>query len=224
MKINNWPIAERPREKLLILGAQALSHAELIAILLQCGTQGKTAVDIARELLTNFGSLKKLREAPIELVLQTSGIGKAKYALLRAALELGRRCLSESVIVGTTIKNSNDSKLFLTAQLREQTREIFACLFLNTRNQILAFEKLFLGTLAETAVYPREIVKHALAHNAAKVILSHNHPSGDPSPSNADQESTTIIKKALALIDVTVIDHIIIGQQENFSFSDAGWI
>lgn len=224
MKINDWPLTERPREKLLSASAQALSNAELIAILIQCGTQHNTALDVARALLKKFSSLKKLREAPIEEVLKIAGIGKAKYAILRAALELGRRCINENTIVGHKISNSADAKNFLIAELSEQTREIFACIFLNNQNQVLAFDQMFLGTVTEAAVYPREIVRKGLAHNAVKVILSHNHPSGNPNPSQADKQTTIIIQQALGLVDIKVIDHIIISQHEVFSFADAGWL
>lgn len=224
MKIPCWPSAERPREKLLAQGAKSLSHAELLAILLQSGTANKTAVDVARELLTQFGSLKKLREAPALLILRIAGIGKAKYTLLRAAFELGKRCLEEEVSIGEKISSIQASQRFLAARLSEQTREIFACLFLNMKNQVLAFEELFLGTLTEANVYPREIVKRGLAHNAAKVILSHNHPSGNPTPSQADRETTRVLQQALALVDIQVLDHIIIGQKEYFSFAAAGWL
>lgn len=224
MKINHWPLNERPREKLINLSAKALSNAELIAILIQCGTKDQTALDVARGLLTQFVTLKKIREAPAEKMLTIPGIGKAKYAIIRAALELGRRCIHENTIIGETINNSNSAKRFLIAELSEETREIFACLFLNNRNQVLAFDKLFLGTIAEAAVYPREIVRQGLAHNAAKIILSHNHPSGNPNPSQADKETTVIIQKALSLVDIKVIDHIVVSQLEVFSFADAGWL
>lgn len=224
MKINHWPLNERPREKLINHSAKALSNAELIAILIQCGTKDQTALDVARGLLTQFITLKKIREAPAEKMLTVPGIGKAKYAIIRAALELGRRCIHENTIIGEKISNSTIAKRFLIAELGEETREIFACLFLNNRNQVLAFDKLFLGTITEAAVYPREIVRQGLAHNAAKIILSHNHPSGNPNPSQADKETTVIIQKALSLVDIKVIDHIIVSQLEVFSFADAGWL
>lgn len=151
-------------------------------------------------------------------------MGKAKYATLLAALELGKRCLEEESQLGEKLNNSKTTQGFLAAKLRSQPQEVFACLFLNNQNRILAFEELFHGSLSETAVYPREIIKRALAHNAAKIILSHNHPSGNPTPSHADKITTQHLKQALALVEIQILDHIIIGEQENFSFAEKGWI
>jgi DNA repair protein RadC len=224
MKITQWSLPERPREKLLIQGVKALSEAELLAILLQVGAAGKTALDLARELLALSGGLKKLPQINPELLYQITGMGKAKYAIVRAALELGRRCLEEEIQIGEKFGSSQAAQRFLAARLREQTREVFACLFLNLQNRLIAFEELFQGSLTQANVYPREVIKRGLAHNAAKIILSHNHPSGNPAPSAADKETTQQLKQALALVDIQVIDHIIIGQQENFSFAEAGWV
>ena len=222
MKMTQWPVADRPREKFFTQGIQALTDAELIAILLQFGIKGKTALDLARELLYRFGGLKKLLQAPPQQLYQLSGLGKAKYAILRAALELGKRCQDENIEVGEKLGSSQATKRFLASRLRDQSREIFACIFLNNHNHIIAFEELFQGSLTEANVYPREIVKSALAHNAAKVILAHNHPSGNPAPSQADKDLTQHLKTALALVEIRVIDHIVVGQQENFSFAEVG--
>ena len=224
MKMTHWPLADRPREKLFAHGAKLLTDAELIAILLQFGTKGKTALDLARELLYLFGGLKKLLQANPQQFYQVPGLGKAKYASLKAALELGKRYADENIQIGEKLNNSRATQRFLASKLREQTREIFACLFLNNQNHILAFEELFQGSLTEASVYPREIVKRGLAHNAAKIILTHNHPSGNPAPSQADRELTQQLKEALALVDIQIIDHIIIGQKENFSFAEAAWV
>lgn len=224
MKITLWPLTERPREKLFRYGVKALTDAELVAILLRLGTKGKTALDLARELLAQYGSLKKLLDAHPHHLAQLSGIGKAKCAILKAALELGYRCLEDGTQIGEKLASSLATQRYLAARLRAHTREVFACLFLTNHHQIIAFEELFQGTLTEANVYPREIVKTALAHNAAKVILAHNHPSGNPNPSQADKDITRHVKKILALVDIQVIDHIIIGQQENYSFAEAGLV
>jgi DNA repair protein RadC len=223
MTINKWPATERPREKLLALGAKYLTNAELIAIFLRTGIRGKTAVDLSRELLTESGSLKTLfNTEPQHLFYKKPGLGKAKYAMLKAAIELGRRYLEEEVIVGKALNNSMATKRFITHRLRDYTHEVFACLFLNTHHNILAFEELFHGTLTEASVYPREVVKHCLAHNAAKVIFAHNHPSGKAEPSQSDCNLTQLLKEALQLIDIKVIDHIIVGHKECFSFAESG--
>ncbi|HSW71768.1 MAG TPA: DNA repair protein RadC [Gammaproteobacteria bacterium] len=224
MKITQWPLSDRPREKFFSQGVHSLTDSELIAILLQVGSKGKTAVDLARELLDQAGSLKKLSQTNSEQFYQLRGLGKAKYAILKAALELGKRCTSEKIQLGKKLNSSQATQDYLEAQLGDQTREVFACLFLNHHYHILAFEKLFQGSLTEANVYPREVVKSGLAHNAAKIILAHNHPSGNPTPSEADKELTEQLKQALALVDIQVVDHIIVGQQENFSFAEAGWL
>jgi len=224
MKITHWPVSDRPREKLLSQGAQSLSDAELLAILLKFGTRGKTALDLARELLQRFGGLLKLKQAQPQHIYDLAGVGKAKYATLLAALELGKRYSDENIQPGEKLTSIQATQRFLAKRLREHTREVFSCIFLNNQQNIIAFEELFMGSIAETNVHPREIVKRGLAHNAAKVILAHNHPSGDPTPSQADQELTRYLIQTLALVDIQVIDHVIIGQQGNFSFAEAGWI
>jgi len=225
MTITNWPLAERPREKLLTHGSKSLSNAELIAIFLRTGVRGKTAVDMARDLLNEYGSLKKILSLnPNTAVNSLYGIGKAKIAMLKAAIELGQRYLEEDIHLGETLINSDISKRFLTHRLRDYPHEVFACLFLNNQNQIICFEELFHGTLTEANVYPREVVKHSLQHNAAKIILAHNHPSGNPTPSQADKDITLLLIDALALIGVQVLDHIVIGAKESLSFAEIGLI
>lgn len=222
MTIASWPISERPREKLFQHGTQALSDAEILSILFRTGSRGKTALDLARELLQEYGSLKKLCDAEASHLLQKHGLGKAKYALLKAALALGKRYQTEELPKGTQLKDSESTKRFLSDRLKHHTREVFATLFLDNQNRVICFEELFLGSLTEACVYPREVVKRALAHNAAKVILAHNHPSGDPTPSESDQALTSQLLHALALVDIPIIDHIVIGHQTCISFAESG--
>lgn len=222
MTIANWPLAERPREKLLLHGVKNLSDAELLAIFICTGSRGKTAVDIARELLKERGGLKKIADAEPTLLFQTKGFGKAKYAMLKAAIELGRRYLEEELPTGEPLTNSHLTKRFLSHRLKDYPHEVFACLFLDNLNRIICYEELFHGTINESNVYPRELVKRGLKHNAAKVILAHNHPSGSPTPSEADQEITLLLQKALTLVSIQVIDHIVIGHNQTLSFAEAG--
>jgi DNA repair protein RadC len=224
MAITNWPAAERPRERLLRHGAKHLSDAELLAIFIQTGTRGKTALDIARELLADFGSLKQLLNAAPQHLMAKNGLGEAKLAFLKAALELGHRYQSESFKIGADFNTSQAAKAFLASHLKNYAHEVFACLFLNVHHKLLSFEELFHGTINESSVYPREVVKRGLAHNAAKVILAHNHPSGNPTPSQADCDVTQLLKQSLTLVDIQVIDHIIIGHDENLSMMEAGYL
>jgi len=222
MAISDWPEAERPREKLLARGPQALSDAELLAIFLRTGTAGKTAVDLARELLTRFGGLRPLLTADVDTMCDAPGLGPAKYAQLAAALEMGRRHLGEKLTRGTALESTADTRRYLESRLRDLPYEVFCCLFLDNRHRVLAFEELFRGTLNGTAVYPREIVKRALSHNAAAVILVHNHPSGVAEPSRADETLTDRLKEALTLVDVRLLDHLVVGDGEMVSFSERG--
>lgn len=224
MAIRDWPTAERPREKLLQRGAEYLSDAELLAVFLRTGTVNKTAVDIGRDLIKHFGSLRHLLESPSEKVLAEEGIGPAKYALLMASVELGRRHLAQSLGEKELLTNPQMVKSFLRARLRHQPHEVFAALFLDTQNQLLAFEELFQGTLDSCAVHPREVVKRALALHAASIIFAHNHPSGHAEPSAADKNITERLKSALALIDVRVLDHLVIGDKDIVSLAERGWI
>jgi DNA repair protein RadC len=222
--IKQWPLHERPREKLLSHGPKKLSDTELLAIFLRTGVKGKTAMDLAHELLREFGSLKKLLTANPDYFYQKLGIGKAKLALLKAGEELGQRCLEEPIPLGEKLNNSLRTKKFISSKLKSYTHEVFACLFLDNRHRLIAFEELFQGTLNETSVYPREVIKHSLAHNAAKIILAHNHPSGDPTPSTADYELTQLLKKSLALIDIQVVDHLIVGKNSCTSLAENGYL
>jgi DNA repair protein RadC len=222
MPITDWPEAERPREKLLARGAEALSDAELLAIFLRTGVAGKTAVDVARELLAQFGGLRPLLAAEHAVLCAVPGLGNAKYAQLMAALEIGRRHLGEALTRGVALESSRDTREYLRACLRDQAHEVFCGLFLDNRHRVIAFEELFAGTLNGTAVYPREVVKHALRYNAAAVIFAHNHPSGVAEPSRADEVLTARLKEALALVDIRVLDHVVVGDGDMVSFSERG--
>ncbi len=222
MSITDWPEAERPREKLLLQGADALSDAELLAIFLRVGCAGKSAVDLARELLINFGGLRPLLEASQEEFCRGLGLGKAKYAQLQAVMEMARRHLSASLQTGDVMSNPDKVRDFLRAKLRHHVREVFAVIFLDTQNQLLAYEEIFFGTLDAASVYPREIIMRVLHHNAAAVILAHNHPSGIAEPSQADQRITRRLQSALELIDVSVLDHMIVGNRDVMSFAEQG--
>ncbi|MFL6622275.1 MAG: DNA repair protein RadC [Sulfurifustis sp.] len=222
MAITDWPAAERPREKLLAQGPRSLSDAELLAIFFRTGTPGRTAVDVAREVLARFGGLRNLLAAERDVLCETPGLGEAKYIQLVAALEMGRRHLESRLTRGDALESPRDTLDYLQASLRDRPYEVFCCLFLDNRHRILAFEELFRGTLNGTAVYPREVVKRALALNAAAVILVHNHPSGVAEPSRADQTLTARLKEALALVDIRILDHLIVGDGESVSFSERG--
>ncbi len=222
MAITDWPVAERPREKLLAQGAAALSDAELLAIFLRTGRAGRTAVDVARELLATFGSLRGLLQADAASFCMHPGLGPAKFAQLQAVLEMGRRHLWERLQRGDALSSPDDTRRFLIARLRDQPQEVFACLFLDNRNRVIAFEELFRGTIDSASVYPREVVKRALAHNAAGMIVAHNHPSGVAEPSRADEAITQRLKDALALVDIRLLDHFVIGDGVAVSFAERG--
>ncbi len=224
MPISDWPMAERPREKLLTRGPDALSDAELLAIFLRTGTQGKTALDLARELLLEFGGLRALLESDQARICRTKGLGTTKYVQLQAALELGRRHLAERIERGDPLSNPQATREFLMARLRDRAQEVFACLFLDNRHRIISFDEMFYGTVDGAAVHPREVVKRAMHHNAAAVILAHNHPSGVAEPSRADEMLTRRLKDALALVDVRTLDHMVIGDGEAVSFAERGML
>ncbi|HYX73903.1 MAG TPA: DNA repair protein RadC [Steroidobacteraceae bacterium] len=224
MTIRHWPAAERPREKLLARGAHALSDAELLALLLGSGTRGGSAVELARRLITQFGSLRMLLNAEAGRCLAQAGIGPARYAVLKAALELARRHFREALLVGPALAAPQATRSFLVAQLRDRPYEVFCCLYLDNRHRLIAFEELFRGTIDRAGVHPREVVRQTLLHNAAALIFAHNHPSGVLEPSQADEMITRRLKEALALLDVRVLDHFIIGDGQCFSFSEHGLI
>lgn len=222
MSIRDWPADERPREKLLARGAQALSDAELLAIFLRTGVPGKSAVDLARDLLVQFGSLRALLEADLRSFCSGPGLGEAKYVQLQAVLELASRHLESTLTRGDALASVTHTRRYLTARLRHQPHEVFAVLFLDTRHRVIAYEELFHGTIDGTSVHPRQVVRRALHHNAAALILAHNHPSGVAEPSRADESITLRLKEALALIDVRVIDHFVIGDGQSVSFAERG--
>lgn len=224
MPINDWPEQERPREKLLTRGPSALSDAELLAIFLRTGVSGKTAVDLARDMLGHFAGLRPLLETDATAFCKTKGIGITKYVQIQAAVELGRRYLEAGLQRNDVLTNPKATRDYLIAQLRAHPHEVFACLFLNNRHHIISFDKMFNGTIDGASVYPREIVKRALEHNAAAVIFAHNHPSGIAEPSHADQALTQRLKTALELVDIRVLDHFIIGDNEAVSFAERGLI
>ena len=222
MSIVDWPEGERPREKLLARGAAALSDAELLAIFLRTGVSGKSAVDLARDLLGHYGSLTRLFAASRQEFCAIKGMGAAKFAQLQAVLEMSRRALQEELQRGDTLNSPRAVRDYLQLILAGRTQEVFMVLFLDTQHRVIAFEELFHGTLNQTSVYPREVVRRALAHNAAAVILAHNHPSGVAEPSEADRLLTGALKQALALIDVQVLDHFIVAQGQTLSFAERG--
>ncbi|MCX2890524.1 MULTISPECIES: DNA repair protein RadC [Pseudomonas] len=224
MNIREWPAEERPREKLLQRGAAALSDAELLAVLLGSGVAGRNVLDLARGLLVRFGGLRQFLEAEREAVLREPGIGTVKYAQLQALLEIGRRYLDENLERASALEGPAAVRRYLKAMLRHEISEVFGCLFLDTKHRPLAFEILFRGTIDRASVYPREVVRRALLHNAAALILCHNHPSGNNEPSQDDVHLTLSLKRGLALIDVRVLDHIIIGDGEPLSMVEHGWI
>lgn len=221
MSILDWPTLERPREKLLNLGANALSDAELLAIFLRTGSKGKTAVDLARELLKESGGIRQLLEMPYKKS-QIYGFGPAKYAQLQAALEMWCRYLYHTLKRTDVLNNTKDTFSYLIAKLRHRKQEIFACLFLDSQNRVIIYEELFQGSIDQAAIHPREVVKRALFHNAAAIIFAHNHPSGVAKPSQADKKITQYLKDALNLIEVRVLDHIIVGDGEMVSFAERG--
>lgn len=222
MSIRDWPNSERPREKLLARGAGALSEAELLAILLLTGIPGHSAVDVARNLLVEFHSLRGLFSADPERARVTPGLGPARFARLQAALELARRHYQERMQSGCVLANPKATRDFLQIRLRDLTHEVFCCVYLDNRNRVIGFEELFRGTLDGASVHPREVVKHALARNAAAVILAHNHPSGVAEPSQADEIITHRLKEALGLVDIRVLDHIVVGDGSCESFAERG--
>ena len=222
MTINDWPVSERPREKLLEHGAQALSDAELLAIFLRTGIKGKSAVDIARDLLHDFGGVRQLLQAsPTDMCL-APGMGIAKCVQLQAVLELSKRYQYQRLHHGNALTTPELARIYLQSCLDHRQREVFMVLFLNSQYHVVASEELFVGTLNRACVYPREIVKRVLAHNAAAVIFAHNHPSGVAEPSDADVLLTQRLVEALALVEVKVLDHMVIGGGEVVSLAERG--
>ncbi len=223
MAITDWPVAERPRERLLAHGAGALSEAELLAIFLRVGVRGASAVDLARTLLQHFGSLTRLFAATAAEFSTIPGMGEAKYAQLQAVMEMARRALREEMSTGDVLASPHAVRDWLRLRLAPLPHEVFMVLLLDAQNRLIIAEELFRGTLTQTSVHPREVVKLALRHNAAAALLAHNHPSGVAEPSRADEALTQALKQALALVDVRLLDHFIIaGTHEALSFAEKG--
>ncbi len=222
MAISDWPEAERPRERLYRQGPAALSDAELLAIFLRTGLRGRSAVDLARDLLTEYGGLRPLLEADRERFCRSPGLSLARYAQLQAILEMSRRHLQEGLGRGDILSSPADTRRYLALQLRDHPQEVFAGIFLDNRHRLITFRKLSQGTINGASVHPREIVRTALQLNAAAVIFAHNHPSGVAEPSDADIALTRRLQEALSLIDVRTLDHLIIGDGEPVSLAERG--
>jgi DNA repair protein RadC len=224
MAITDWPADERPREKLLAKGAEALTDAELLAIFLRVGVQGKSAVDLARDLLLRFGNLSGIFAASQAEISGVHGMGMSKFVQLQAIFEMVQRSLSEDMQSRDALSSPAQVRNYLRLQLGNLPHEVFVVLFLDAQNRLIGSERLFTGTLTQTSVYPREVVKRALHHNAAAVILAHNHPSGIAEPSRADEMLTQALKEALALVEVRVLDHFVIAGNAALSFAERGML
>ena len=222
--IKDWPPGERPRERLRGAGPTQLSDAELPAVMLGRGVRGASAVELARSLLATFGGIRGVLNASLEDLQGLRGVGPGKAAALVAVRECCCRYLQQKLAPGRAIRSPADSREFLLARLRDRPQEVFCCLFLDNRHRVLAFEELFQGTIDNTTVYPREVVRQVLRRNAAAVILAHNHPSGVAEPSEADQLITRRIRGALELIDVRLLDHFVIGDGVCTSLASRGML
>jgi DNA repair protein RadC len=222
MAIKNWPSQQRPRERLISEGAAALSDCELLALLLRVGVKGRSAVELGRDLLLQFGSIQGLFSASLSQFSAVHGMGPAKFAELQAVMELAQRAVGEQLRSGQLLGSPDAVRQYLRMTLGRQAHESFFVLFLDVKNRLLASEEMFRGTLTHTSVYPREVVKAALARNAASVMLAHNHPSGAADPSEADLLLTRALVQALALIDVRVLDHFIVAGASVHSFAEHG--
>jgi DNA repair protein RadC len=222
MTIADWPADDRPREKLIAKGVASLSDAELLAIFLRTGVKGSSAVDLARQLMGHFRSFAALFAADKDIFCGFQGIGPAKYAQLQAVMEMARRSLVADAKAGDNLSSPSAVRDFLRLQLQGRPVEIFVGIFLDAQNRVIEVEELFAGTLTQTSVFPREVVRRALHHNAAGMIFAHNHPSGVTEPSHADENLTQALKQALALVDVRVLDHFIVGRGAILSFAERG--
>jgi len=222
MNIRDWPAAERPREKLLHAGSAALSDAELLAVLLGTGTRDTNVVELARRLLAHHRSLRALLNLPQAALVEQRGVGLAAYCRLQASVELARRYYAEALRAGPLLDSPAATHRYLVARLRDHPYELFCCLHLDNRHRLIAFDELFRGTIDGASVHPREVVRQALARNAAAVILVHNHPSGVAEPSQADQILTRRLREALALVDIRVLDHCIVADNSCVSLAQRG--
>jgi len=222
MAITDWPEHQRPRERLIAHGAAMLSDAELLAVFLRIGVAGKSAVDLAHDMVAHFGSLNGLFQASVDQFSALHGLGPAKFAQLQAVMELAKRALAEQLRAGMTLSSPQVVKQYLQLLLAHKSYESFTALFVDVGNRLIATEELFRGTLTHASVYPREVIKAACRHNAAGLILAHNHPSGIAAPSQSDHAVTQTLKNALAMIEVKVLDHIIVAGNQVFSFAEQG--
>ena len=224
MSIADWPTGERPREKLLQRGPSALSDAELLAIFLRTGVVGKSAVDLARDVLARFNTLTRLFAAGEREFCDIHGMGQAKYVQLQAVLEMSRRALQEEMQAGDALNSPRAVRDYLQLLLRARQQEVFIAIFLDAQHRVISAEELFQGTLTQTSVYPREVMKRALHHNAAAVIFAHNHPSGVAEPSDSDRLLTDALKQSLLMVDVRVLDHFIVAGAGCLSFAERGML
>ncbi|WP_162047410.1 RadC family protein [Vibrio taketomensis] len=224
MSIKSLPAGLLPREKLLALGASSLSDVELLAIFLRTGTQGMNVLQLAEQLINEFGSLRKLFAATPQEFCAHKGLGNAKYVQLQACLEMSQRYLSETLQRGDALTSPQLTKLYLSSVLRDRQREAFYILFLDNQHRVISSEVMFEGTIDSASVYPREVVKRSLEHNAAALIIAHNHPSGIAEPSQADRRITRRLIDALALVEIRILDHFVVGDGEVISFAERGWI
>lgn len=224
MAIKDWPPGERPQDKFARYGADALSDAELLAILIRTGVRGHSAIEIAHGLLAHFGGLRALLNAECGQIPPGCGLGPARYAQLKAVVELGRRQLKEKMSRGSPLENPRATRDYLRARLRDLPHELFCCLLMDNRHRVISFAELFRGTIDGASVHPREVVKHALQANAAAVILAHNHPSGVAEPSRADELITRRLRDALSLVDIRLLDHFVVGDSCCVSLAERGLI
>lgn len=222
LPISQWPKNQQPREKLKLLGAEALSDAELLAIFLRVGIKGKNAIRLAEDLLSQFGSLPQLLACEMKELSACQGIGLSKWSQIKAAYELVKRSLEKNLIRSAVLTSSSQAKDLLQAKIAHLPHEVFVCLYLDSCNRLIECQTIFRGSIAHTAVYPREIIKESLARNASALIVAHNHPSGSPLPSKDDENITDTLSKALSLVDIHLLDHCIVSAGGFFSFADAG--
>lgn len=222
--LSSWPQQDRPREKLLQKGAAALSDSELLAIFLRTGVKGKNVIELAREIILHFGSLKKLLAASQEEFCQFKGLGAAKFVQLQACMEMSQRHLVEEISHSDAISNPSQVKAYVQGRLMSRQNEVFAALFLDNQHRILAFEELFFGTINSSSVHPRVVLQRAIALNAAAIIVTHNHPSGVSEPSISDIDITQTLKQALSLVDVRLLDHLIVASHQVTSMAEQGKI
>lgn len=224
METENWPKKDRPREKMFANGPSALTDTELLALLMGTGRHGRTVMENANDLLLSHGPLRRLLDLEAKALSKLPGLGPAKACMLVATLELAQRHLAAQLTCGELMRDPSTAQRYFKQRLRSRPNEVFAAMFLNTRNRKVAYEELFTGTIDAAAVYPREVVRRALLHNAAAVIVSHNHPSGSAEPSAADRQITRHLQQALDLVGIRLLDHVVIGEGTPVSMAERGWL